>query len=280
MLECVVNVSEGRDMSVVSEIARAGGDHLLDVHSDPDHHRSVITLGGDSTEEAARSVARRAVELADLGRHSGAHPRFGVLDVVPFVPLGPHAEAVPGDGDLGPALAARDRFAEWAADELGLPCFCYGPERSLPEVRRRAFVDLEPDTGPLSPHPTAGACAVGARFALVAYNVWLTTPDLEVARAIARALRGPRVRALGLATGETTQVSLNLVEPLSFGPADAYDAVVTLAREAGTKVARAELVGLVPAAVLDSTPPERLRELDLDAGRTIEERMATRPLAS
>jgi glutamate formiminotransferase len=160
-----------------------------------------------------------------------------------------------------------------------LPCFCYGPERTLPEVRRRAFVDLEPDAGPSQPHPTAGACAAGARFALVAYNLWLSISDIQVARSIARAVRGPAVRALGLAAGETTQVSCNLLDPLHFGPARAYDAVDRLAHELGVEITGAELVGLVPAAVVTSTPPERHHQLDLDPGRTIEARLAAAPAA-
>jgi glutamate formiminotransferase len=277
VLECVINVSEGRDTSVISAIAAAGGDQVLDVHNDPDHHRAVITLGGNETEDAARAVARRTVELVDLRRHCGVHPRMGALDVVPFVPLGPEDAVLPIGDDLTPALAARDSFARWAAQDLALPCFCYGPERTLPEVRRRAFVDLEPETGPSQPHPTAGACAVGARFALVAYNLWLSTPETQVARTIARALRGPAVRALGFAAGGMTQVSCNLVDPVHFGPVRAYDAVDHLAHELGVEITRAELIGLVPAHVIASTPTERHRQLDLDPERTIEARLAAIP---
>ena len=220
MLECVVNVSEGRDRAVVAAIARAGSDALLDVHSDPDHHRSVLTLAGPGPdlEEAVRAVARATVQRIDLRRHDGVHPRLGALDVVPFVPLGPDGSPGGPGIDLGPALEARDRFAAWAGAELALPCFLYGPERTLPEVRREAFGRLAPDTGPPGPHPGAGACAVGARPVLVAYNVWLTTPDLAVARAVASAIRGPAVRALGLAVGGATQVSCNLIDPLAVGP--------------------------------------------------------------
>jgi glutamate formiminotransferase len=189
------------------------------------------------------------------------HPRLGVVDVVPFVPL---------DGEsMASAVGARDAFAAWAASELGVPCFLYGPERSLPEVRRRAFVDLRPDTGPPAPHPTAGACCVGARPVLVAYNVWLSTADVAVARRVAAAVRSPELRALGLACGDRVQVSMNLVQPLVVGPADAYDAVAALAPPAG-----AELVGLVPSAVLDRIPPSRWPELDLTRDRTIEARLA------
>lgn len=273
MLECVVNVSEGRDETVISAIAAAGADHLLDVHADPDHHRAVMTLGGAATQEVVREIARRTVELVDVRHHHGVHPRIGALDVVPFVPLGPRNAVVEPGGELGPALDARDGFARWAGSELALPCFVYGPERTLPEVRRRAFVDLEPDEGPSQPHPTAGACAVGARFALVAYNLWLSTSDIHVARAIAGRIRGPAVRAIGLTAGSVTQVSCNLVDPMSFGPAEAYDAIDRLARDHSVRITRAELVGLVPALVVASTPRARHGQLDLDPERTIEARL-------
>ncbi len=272
VLECVVNVSEGRDTEVVAAIARAGSDALLDVHTDPDHHRSVLTLAGPGArlEDAVRAVARATVQHIDLRHHDGVHPRLGALDVVPFVPL--HPDGSPGrpGTDLGSAIEARDRFATWAGAELALPCFLYGPERTLPEVRREAFGRLAPDTGPTGPHPRAGACAVGARHVLVAYNVWLATPDLAVARAVAGAIRGPAVRALGLAVGTTTQVSCNLVDPLVVGPAQVYDAVRRLAEQSGTEVERAELVGLAPAAVVEAVASTRRAELDLGPEKTIE----------
>jgi glutamate formiminotransferase len=154
-------------------------------------------------------------------------------------------------------------------DELGVPCFCYGPERRLSDVRREAFGSLAPDTGPPSPHPTAGATAVGARPPLVAYNLWLAEPDLDRARAIAARLRSPAVRALGLPVGDDVQVSMNLVDPGVVGPQAVYDLVA-----AEATIARAELVGLVPAPVLDAADPARWAELDLSADRTIEHRLA------
>jgi glutamate formiminotransferase len=262
VLESVINISEGRRIDVVDLIARNAGRGLLDVHVDPDHHRSVLTLVGI---EAARAVTTAAVLALDLGPHEGAHPRFGVVDVVPFVPL--------GSATLADAVEARDDFARTIAGQLGVPCFLYGPERSLPELRRRAFVDLAPDFGPDEPHPTAGATAVGARPVLVAYNVWLAEPDLVEARRIASALRGPAVRALGLAVGQHVQVSMNLIAPLTVGPAEVYDAIA-----ARVAIDRAELVGLIPSALLDRTPAARWHDLDLDRDRTIEARLAARGL--
>jgi glutamate formiminotransferase len=289
MLACVVNVSEGRDRRVIAALAAAGGGPVLDVHSDPDHHRSVFTLAGPGLEDAVQGLARRTVELIDLAAHDGVHPRLGALDVVPFTPLGDDGSPVfaggdggddgddGGDDGAGPPLAdarrARQRFATWAGTTLALPCFLYGPERSLPEVRRGAFAGLDPDTGPARPHPTAGACAVGARFALVAYNLWLSTGELDVATSIAAAVRRPGVRTLGLATAGVTQVSCNLIDPLSVGPAQVYDEVDRLAGAAGVSLTRAELVGLAPAAVVTAAPQGRWPQLDLDPERTVEARL-------
>ncbi len=263
MLECVLNVSEGRRADVVAAIADAAGPALLDVHRDADHHRSVITVVG---EPAATAVAEAAWDRLDLRHHRGAHPRFGTVDVVPFVPL---AGASAAD-----AHAARDRFADWAGAVIGVPCFRYDGERSLPEVRRGAFGAFGPDTGPARPHPRAGACAVGARDVLVAYNVWLTDADLGLARQVAAAVRGPALRALGLAVGDRVQVSMNLIAPAELGPAAAFDLVA-----GRSPVAGAELVGLVPASVLAAVPRHRWAELDLAEERTIEARLAAAGLA-
>jgi glutamate formiminotransferase len=242
---------------------------LLDLHSDPHHHRSVLTLAGDDEplEAAARDLARRTVALLDLREHAGAHPRFGVLDVVPWVALEgwPLRDAAGGPATSDRAWRARDRFALWAAAELKVPVFLYGPERSLPQVRRDAWGTLGPDAGPGAPHPTAGSVAAGCRPLMVAYNLWLAGADLATARAIAAAIRSPEVRALGFALGDQVQVSCNLLAPLAVGPARVRDQVGRRA-----DVERAELVGLVPEIVLRSVPEERWPELDLAPERTIE----------
>jgi len=248
VLECVINVSEGHEGAALDAIIAAAGGSLLDVHSDVHHNRSVLTLVG---EEAVRAVTRAAVERLDIHRHTGVHPRIGVVDVVPFVPL--------SGSTMTDALRARDAFASWAERELGLPCYRYGPERSLPDVRR----------GPLDRlHPTAGACAVGARGVLVAYNLWLASADIVSARAIARAIRSTEIRALGLAVGDGVQVSCNLLAPEAVGPAAVYDMVAARA-----PIDRAELVGLLPEAVLRAVPQDRWAALDLDEDVTIEARL-------
>lgn len=260
MLECVVNISEGRTPAIVDDIASRAGDDLLDVHSDAHHNRAVLTLVG---ETAPRAVAQEAVRRLDLRRHKGVHPRMGVVDVVPFVPL---THASPRD-----AVEARDRYAHWIAQRFHIPAFVYGPERGLPEVRRRAFRDLAPLAGPTAPHPRAGAVAVGARPPLVAWNVYLVTSNVQDAKRIAAEVRGPALHALGLAVGREAQVSMNLIAPDTIGPAEAWDLVA-----AHGSIARAELVGLIPRAVLERTPPARWSQLDLSQDRTIEARLERR----
>jgi glutamate formiminotransferase len=275
ILECVANVSEGRDGAALAELAAGTGGALLDLHRDPDHHRAVFTLAGaaELVTEAVRSLAAAVVARLDLRAHTGIHPRLGVLDVVPFVPYRPGG---PPEHDLASAVAARNAFARWLGDTLGVPSFLYGPleggaHRTLPEVRRNAFGALAPDFGPALADPRTGACAVGARAVLIAYNVWVSSPD--VARTVAPLVRRPGLRALGLAVGERAQVSCNLVEPDVLGPAQAYDLVDALVREQGGSVEGAELVGLMPESVLVAVPAARWPELGLSAEATVEARL-------
>jgi glutamate formiminotransferase len=251
----------------LSDLVASARPCLLDQHTDADHHRTVFTMAGpvDLLEHCVRALAAAAVARLDLSTHEGVHPRIGVVDVVPWVPFAgwPLQPAL-----VHEALGPRDRFADWATTSLELPCFLYGPERSLPELRRRAWKDLYPDTGLHRPHPTAGAAAVGARHELVAYNLWLEEPDLDLARTLATDLRGPTVRALALRVGSMVQVSCNLIEPSATGPVAVFDAVA-----GRTAVARAELVGLIPARLLTTIPEHRWPELDLDWSRTIEARL-------
>ena len=287
LAECVINISEGRDPEVIGAVAAAGGVCLLDVHSDAEHHRSVLTLGGPLHEvsSAARRVAAAAVGAIDLTEHRGIHPRLGAVDVVPFVQLDQ------ADTSVAPweaIIAARDSFASWAGSELGIPCFLYGPERSLPDIRRHAFSTLSPDTGPTAPHPTAGASAVGARRVLIAYNVWIAGPSAggpapeshidvtEVARSLAARLRRPGLRTLGLAVDGGAQVSCNVVDHHQVTLSEVFDEVATGSAEFGCSVTRGELVGLVPQVSLYAVDECRWVALGLRAEDTIEFRMGTR----
>ena len=257
MLECVVNISEGRNQEILNALASAVRSDLLDIHTDAHHNRSVFTLIG---ETAPRDLTRESVRLASLATHSGVHPRLGIVDVVPFVPL--------EGSTMNDAIRARNDFATWASEELDIPCFLYGPERSLPFIRKHAWDALQPDTGHSHAHPTAGAICVGAREPLVAYNVWLENVSLENTKKIASEVRTEQIRTLGLQVGSMTQVSMNLIEPFEVGPHVAYDAVA-----AHTPIHHAELVGLIPARVLDVIPFDRWEELDLSVEATIEWRL-------
>jgi glutamate formiminotransferase len=275
IVECVVNVSEGRDGPVLAELAAAAGVPLLHVHRDADHNRSVFTLAGPAPQvaEAVRALARLAVERLDISTHQGVHPRLGVLDVVPFVPYAP---GHPPPQDVAGTVQLRDDFAAWLAATLDVPAFLYGPlpggrTRSLPDIRRHAFGDLAPDHGPAHPHQSAGASAIGARPALVAYNVWVDRADL--AGQVAAQIRGPSVRALGFDLGDRAQVSCNLIAPSLVGPAQVYDAVATRVENAGGAVLGAELVGLLPETVLHAITPDRWSELGLSPEETVEARL-------
>jgi len=281
VLECVVNVAEGRDAAVLSRLATACGDALLDLHADADHHRSVFTLAGPGPRDAAwaaASLARAAVAELDLSRHDGVHPRLGLVDVVPFVAL-----------DEAPRVAvdAAREFGARTAAELEIPVFFYGaadPEgRDLPSVRRDAFTRRAPDIGPPHPHPRWGAVAVGARPPLVAVNCWLDRDDLDLARSVATTVRArdgglPGVRALGfrLASVGQVQVSMNVTDLTATSLDEACDAVVAAAEAAGATVTRVEWVGLIPAEAIERCSPAFRAWSGLDRSRSIEGRLAVR----
>jgi glutamate formiminotransferase len=282
LLECVVNVSEGRRRDVIDEIADAGGSvaTVLDVHSDPDHNRCVLTLAGHPATlvHGVILLAGHAATTIDLRQHDGAHPRLGVVDVVPFVPL--------GSAPMHLAVAAAKGCARRLWEELGIPSFLYESaasspmRRALPDVRAGAFKTLVPDVGGPA-HASAGAAVVGARPVLVAYNITLQTSDVAVARRIARAVRErdgglPHLRALGmeLPTAGVAQVSMNLTSPHQTTMADAFDAVRGAAAAEGTSILAGELVGLAPRVALGgrhhgdlglAEPPPILEDVILDA---------------
>lgn len=254
LVQCVPNFSEGRDPVVVAAIVQAvqgtHGVRLADWSADADHNRLVVTFVGPPApvQAAALAAAAAAIKYIDLHVHTGVHPRLGAIDVLPFVPLsGLSLEACAALAEeTGRALAARH----------GLPVFLYeaaSPEgRSLPAVRRHAFAGFAPDFGPAAPHPTAGAVVVGARGPLIAYNVNLNTPDISIARTIARELRGlpplPGIRALGLPLPSRglTQVSMNLTRPAETPLLAVFGWVQARALELGTTAVESELIGAMP----------------------------------
>ena len=264
MIECVVNVSEGRDLATIKQLASAAGPSLRDVHHDAIHHRSVLTLINDEKDlrRDVRALARRSVDLLDLREHEGIHPRIGVLDVVPFVAL--------SDAQQPRAHLLRDDTARWLGYELGLPTYLYGPERTLPALRRDYRRARTPDYGPWPGDPRSGAVAVGVRPILMAWNIWLRGLTLDQTVALATSLRGPHLRTLGLPYGELTQLSCNLINPEAQGPDHVLDAV--RARH-GDQVVRCERVGLIPQSVLQRIDRSRWAELDVSPEATIESRL-------
>ena len=294
LIECVANVSEGRDPAVLEALAaavrRIQGAGLADVHADPDHHRSVYTwLGAPSAVEAAAlALAATVVERVDMTRHQGAHPRLGALDVLPFVPLAGAA--------MADAVALAHRVGRALASAHDLPVYYYGaaarrPERRrLPDVRRGQYEGLaarlatpagEPDEGPARFDPRAGAVTVGARDVLVAYNVWLAADDLEAARAIAHAVGErsgglPAVLAIGvrLASRGVAAVAMNLVDHRVTSVPAAHDRVVAEARRLGIDVTRAELVGLVPDAAFAGRAPASVGLPDLTPAQRLDAHVA------
>jgi glutamate formiminotransferase len=273
----VPNVSEGRDPDVIAALVgacRVPGARVLGVHSDPDHHRSVITVAGDplAVQDALVALAGECIDRIDVRRHRGVHPRTGALDVAPVVALTP--EDLPLASEVATGLAAR------LGTELNLPVFLYGelatdPARTRPrdfrrgglEALTRAVEDGEvvPDAGPHRLHPSAGAVLVGARLPLIAMNVWLPEGTLTDARAIAARVREdggglPGLRALGLYLPEAgmAQVSMNIENYPRASPARVIDAVRGEAARLGVTVGATELVGLVPTAALRGASPAAL----------------------
>jgi glutamate formiminotransferase len=270
VFECVINISEGRNLDLLDDLHVAAGVSLRDLHADAFHNRSVFTLINDPEPlvRDVRALIGAAFENLDLRAHEGVHPRFGVVDVVPFVALDPD--------NPSRAVALRDETAQWISDTFDVPAFLYGTldgaTRSLPEVRTRAFNELAPDFGPAAASPTRGAVAVGARAILVAWNLWLSGVSRDETRVIVKTIRRREVRALALRAGEHMQVSCNLIEPLVVGPGRVYDEVAGLLPDGG-EIDRAELVGLVPRAVLESEDHGRWGQLDLSDDQTIESRL-------
>ena len=270
IMECVPNFSEGRDKAKVEQIADAfrgkEGVKLLDYSSDADHNRSVITAIGEpeALKAAVIDAIGRAVELIDLTRHNGQHPRMGAVDVVPFIPI--------RNVTMEEAITLSKEVAKAVGEQFQLPVFLYEKSatsthrENLATVRKGEFEGLQekmllpewvPDFGPHTPHPTAGAVAVGARMPLVAYNVNLGTADLEIATAIAKKVRfvggGLRYcKAMGVTLEERgiTQVSMNLTDYTKTAIYRAHELVRIEAQRYGVPVVGAEVIGLVPMEAL------------------------------
>ena len=290
LVECIPNFSEGRRPAVIAEIVdaiRSSGVYLLDVSSDPDHNRTVVTFAGEpnTVSEGAFRGIEVASRLIDLRLHSGEHPRIGAADVVPFVPL--------RDFSMDACVELARNVGERVGDQLNLPVYLYdyaarsAKRETLPQVRRDRYeilastiqTDLSrhPDFGP-NILGSAGAVAIGARGPLIAFNIYLDTANVAVAQTIAASVREsggglPKVRALGMFVGGHAQVSINAVDYRVTGLHVILEAVRREAKSLGASITHSELVGLIPQNALANQPPEALQLPDSVVDLILEKRL-------
>jgi len=294
IVECVPNFSEGKRKEIIEEIVdqvRKKKDvKLLDYSSDPDHNRTDVTFIGEpqAVKEAALDLAMKCVELIDMNKHKGEHPRMGAIDVVPFIPV--------YNITMEECVKLAHEFAKEFSERSGVPCFMYEeaatrPDRkNLADVRRGEFEGLKeaigkdpnrvPDYGPNKIHPTAGATAVGARFFLVAFNVNLGTSDIEIAKKIAKAVRhssgGYRyVKAMGFEIKERgiVQVSMNLTNYQKTPIFRVFETIKNEAERYGVPVIGSEIIGLVPLEALIMVADHYLRLENFSIDQVLEKRL-------
>src|SRR3954468_3103867 len=292
LVECVPNFSEGRNPAVVDEIVavmKMDGVYLLDREMDADHNRCVITLVGDRTNiaEAAIRGVGKAAELIDLTKHTGAHPRMGASDVIPFIPI----EGV----TLEDCVAIAKYVGEEIWKRYQIPVYLYEaaatrPERQqLENIRRGQFEGIRdeiatnaarlPDFGEARLHPTAGATVVGARKFLIAYNVFLNTPDVDVAKKIAKAVRASSggfkfVKGAGFLVRGMAQVSMNLTDFEQTPIARVFEMVKREAARYGAAPVSSEIVGLIPKKALEAAAEWFLQVENFDSSLILENRLA------
>ncbi len=297
LVECVPNFSEGADAGRVESIVAAmnvAGVHLLDWSMDADHNRSVVTIAGEpaAVVEAAVRGAGKAVELIDLTRQQGVHPRIGAADVIPFVPVnGIKLEQC--------VLLARQAGLEiWR--RFGVPVYFYEAAASRPDrvnlenVRSGQFEGLRdaiehepsrrPDLGGPALHPTGGACAVGARKFLVAYNIYFDSSDVAMVRAMAREIRAASgglkgVKAMGALAHGRAQLSLNITDFEATPLSQVHRKVASLAARHKAVLAESELIGLVPEAACERESEWMRQLVEFDEQTKILERRLAHPLA-
>jgi glutamate formiminotransferase/formiminotetrahydrofolate cyclodeaminase len=294
LVECVPNFSEGRDTekvrALIAAVTAVPGVFLLDQEMDHDHHRAVLTFAGtpEAVEEAAFQAAKKAVTLLDLRTHQGGHPRIGATDVIPFVPI--------RNVTMVDCVTLARRVGQRIGHELRIPVFLYEqaatqPDRANLETIRRGGLEAlahrmetepgwAPDFGPHKLHPTAGATVVGARPALVAYNVNLKTTDKNIANAIAKTVRYssgglPHVKAIGveLASRGIVQVSMNLTNYEVTSIRTAFEAVRREAEQRSVEVLSSEIIGLVPQRALIQAAEASLRLERFDPTQVLETRL-------
>ncbi|HME09772.1 MAG TPA: glutamate formimidoyltransferase [Bryobacteraceae bacterium] len=287
LIECVPNFSEGRNpetvRAIAESIARVAGVKVLRTETDPDHNRCVITFAGtpEGVREAAFVGVAEAARRIDLNRHSGVHPRTGAADVVPFVPL----EGV----TLNECADMAHDVGRQVWETLGIPVYFYeaaalSPERVPLETIRRGH--LAPDLGGPALHPTAGACAIGARKILIAFNLVLNTAEVSIARAIARKIRASSgglayVKALGLflASRNLAQVSINLTDYEQTPLHAVFEAVAGEARALGAGILESEIIGLLPRQAMEQAAAHFLKCGNFHSGLIIENALSENALS-
>ncbi|HEY3369119.1 MAG TPA: glutamate formimidoyltransferase [Symbiobacteriaceae bacterium] len=293
VIECIPNFSEGRRPEVIEAIVNAitaAGVTLLSVSPDADHNRTVVTFVGNPDHVVAAAIrgAEAASKLIDLTQHRGNHPRMGAVDVIPFVPI--------SGCDMKDCVGLARQVGEALGSKLGIPVFLYEeaatrPERrNLADVRRGEFEGLReligkepaktPDFGPNAIHPTAGCTAVGARMPLIAFNVNLGTPDLEIAKKIAKALRGSSgglvgCKALGIPLAERhqVQISMNMVNFKDTPLHRAFELIRVEAERYGVPIVGSEIVGLVPMDALVGVARHYLRLENFKSDQVLEKQL-------
>ena len=301
LVECVPNFSEGRDLSkvdaIVADMRDVPGVYLLDRESDADHNRSVITLAGEpeAVAEAAIRGVGRAAELIDLTKHSGAHPRMGATDVVPFIPIS--GVTLEECAELARRVG-REIWQRFRVPVYFFEAAAAKPERvNLENIRRGQFEGLleavpgdperAPDVGEPRLHPTAGATVVGARKFLIAYNIYLKTPDAAIAKQIAKTIRFssggfPYVKAMGLyvQSRNLAQVSMNLTDFEQTPIHKVFEAVRQQAAQLGTAIVSSEIVGLIPRRALEITAESYLQIENFSSAQVFENRLEESVAAS
>ncbi len=293
LVECVPNVSEGRDRDSIGRMAdavtKAAPVRMLDVKPDEAHHRTVFTWVGarEHMRPAVLALYEAAVQRVDLRNHKGEHPRMGAVDVCPFVPV--------RDVTMEDCVRLSEEVGREVADVFRLPVYLYAASarqpnrRALPDIRKGEFEgfpekirlpEWKPDFGPSEVHPTAGVTAVGARPFLIAYNVNLKTKDVELAKRIAKELREssgglPRVQAKGMELPDKgmVQVSMNLLDYTVTPPSKVTALVREKAAAAGVEVAGSEVVGLVPGDLVVREFRSQVQAAEFDSSSVIDLRL-------
>lgn len=293
ILQCVPNFSEGRDKEkvekIVEEVRKVEGVKLLDYSSDPTHNRSVVTFVGDPDKviEAAFNACKAASELIDMTKHEGEHPRMGAMDVCPLIPI--------SEITMDEAVEYSKKLAQRVGDELGISVYLYersatkSERENLADVRRGQYEAMEeklksdgwaPDYGPIELNKKSGVSAIGARPALVAYNVNLNTSDVEIAKKIAKSMRAKGggftyCKAIGLLLEDKNlaQVSMNLVDYTKTPIFRVFEAIKREAARYGVSIVNSEVIGLVPMQALVDCAQWYLQVDDFDINQVLETRL-------